>query len=251
VKDNLFGPRTHIEVAKGSVAQNIAYCSKTRDIDVNPNEVVHAFGDVPKDYGDSGIGQAAKVRYERAWNLAKSGDFEEIDADLLIKHYTTLKRIGHDAKLESQGLVDTDSKHEWYYGPSGTGKSYTARSENPDAYLKMCNKWWDGYQGEDVVLIEDFDINHRVLCHHLKIWADRYPFLCEIKTASTKARPKKIIVTSNYHPRDIWTEKTDLDPILRRFQMVHFANEDFRPPVPSTLATSTSAPASPMNSGGN
>ena len=51
------------------------------------------------------------------------------------------------------------------------------------------------YDEHQVVLIEDFDKKHDVLCHHLKIRGDRYPFNVEVKGAGTgHIRPATIIV---------------------------------------------------------
>lgn len=209
---SVVGARAHLEIARGSVEQNVRYCSKEGDYLES--------GERPASQAEKGA--ANKRRYEDAWNAASEGNLDEIDADLRIRHYSTLKRIRMD-KIAERNLEDTLDTMDWYCGPSGTGKSRKARTENPDAYLKMCNKWWDSYIDQEVVLIEDFDVKHAVLVHHLKIWADRYPYLAEIKGGSVKIRPRKIIVTSNYHPSEIWTENSDLEPILRRFHVTKFS----------------------------
>ena len=68
-----------------------------------------------------------------------------------------------------------------------------------DAYIKGNNIWWDGYDGQDVVIIEEMGPK-QINANHMKQWADHYPFSAESKGASVKIRPQKIVVTSNYHP---------------------------------------------------
>lgn len=98
-----------------------------------------------------------------------------------------------------------------------------ARRENPEAFIKNPNKWWDGYAGQEVVIIDDLSKDHERLGYYLKIWADHYPFPGECKGATMQARPKKLVVTSNYHPRDIWDDPSVVEPILRRFKVIHKA----------------------------
>jgi len=115
----------------------------------------------------------------------------------------------------------TELVDEWHYGPTGTGKSRSVRNRYPRAYIKGNNKWWDGYNNQDVVIIEEMGPN-QIGPHHMKLWCDHYPFSAETKGGSVFIRPKKLIVTSNYHPKEIWEGSKDLDPILRRFKLHHY-----------------------------
>ena len=164
-------------------------------------------------------------------------------------------RLDLREELRSSGpvkTIDGPLDNFWFCGRSGTGKSREARLRWPFAYGKNCNKWFCGYDGQATVLIEDFDRKHDVLCHHLKIWADRYPFTAEVKQGNTGTiRPDRIVITSNYHPRDIWHDEGDLEPILRRFKVVNF-DSTFNPPrelppqerhnVPMAFAETFNAP---------
>lgn len=92
----------------------------------------------------------------------------------------------------------------WVYGKPRCGKSQVVRRAYPSLYNKPQNKWWDGYTNEDVVLLDDFDCS--ALGHHLKIWADNYSFVAEVKGSGIKPSYTKFFITSNFMPSDLWAD---------------------------------------------
>lgn len=196
-------PGAHISMAYESTEKGITYCKKEGDF-------------VERGVPPVNPGKREKIKWDQVLKAAQEGNEELIPDQIRFKYPKLIKSHRKFA------TVDTNSQHQWYYGESGTGKSRKAREDHPNAYLKMANKWWDDYNGQEVVIIEDFDQEHACLCHHLKIWGDRYAFPAEIKGGKIDIRPKLIIITSNYHPNQIWYKEQDIEPILRRFHITHF-----------------------------
>lgn len=176
-------------------------------------------GETPVDKGEG-----EKERWEQAREAAKNGDWEAIPADIFIRYIGNLKKIYTEAQPIPEPVQQLD--FHWFYGPTGTGKSLTARRENPDYYLKGINRWWDGYTGQECVIIEEWSPLEpgleKLMGHYLKQWADHHPFQAETKGGMKMIRPPKIIVTSNYSLEDCFHDPNLLDPLKRRFKIHHF-----------------------------
>ena len=110
-----------------------------------------------------------------------------------------------------------------YIGPSGTGKSRAAREAYPQAYWGPKGKWWDGYCGQETVIVDEM-YGHRFSFSELLQLLDRYPFQVETKGGVRQFTSRRIVFTSNQHPEDWYNaERTHQmrwaeNPLYRRLR---------------------------------
>jgi len=209
-------PGAYLAVANGTPQENFAYCSK----EGNYFEV----GTLPtsREEARKRGGQANAARWKGIIDHAEAGDLEWIKSN--DPHaYVQLKPRLESLYAPIITPLDGELRHEWWVGPSGSGKSRLLWELYPDHFAKGINKWWDGYKHEVVVAIEEWSPDNQLTAQSLKKWADRYPFPGEIKGGlMTRLRPTKIIVLSNYTLEQCFPRKEDLDPLKRRFTVVEF-----------------------------
>ena len=157
------------------------------------------------------------------------GRFKEIPAKIQIKHLGNLERI-HRQNLKF--IDQTDVRGVWIWGKPGVGKSHFARQVlgAEGYYPKLNNKWWDGYQSQKVVIMEDVDKETiKFLHHHLKIWSDRWGFIGETKGGAVAPSHRWLVVTSNYSIADILADLEDRElrtAIMRRFTRFEMLSRD-------------------------
>lgn len=247
----------HWEVAKGDDTENFEYCSKSGSYE--------EFGEARSTHS----GKREKKRWRLALDLAKSGTYDDIDPQIQVQFMKNLDYIRDKFQPRLRDLPP-GSKNLWIWGPTRSGKSRRARQifaerYQGEFYNKLQNKWWDHYETHRALpaLIDDLEMEQgKALTAHLKQWLDIYSFKVEYKGGAKDIRPPLIIITSNFHPWDIWGEKPEAwyEPIMQRLDILYVGStpSDVPPPkgpavlilpdVPTTgLAISTNADAVKSN----
>ncbi|ARO38304.1 replicase [Circovirus sp.] len=177
----------HIEKAAGSDIDNQRYCSKAGEIFETGN---------PQSQGKRNDLQSVVDTIQSGTTDIKS---------LASKHPTTFIKYFRGIKEYLRSVVPIQPrffKTEVYYyvGLPGTGKSRTALEEarahaEDSIYYKPRGLWWDGYQQQKCVIIDDFYgwIKYDEM---LKIM-DRYPYQVQVKGGFEEFTTEKLWITTN------------------------------------------------------
>lgn len=130
-----------------------------------------------------------------------------------IEKLIDIKRSGRDADTAPTILI--------YWGESGTGKTRKATEEYPDSYIltkpnKDGNVWFDGYQGEETVILDEFYgwVPYDLLLR----MCDRYPLRVPFKGGYYKFKATRIVFTSNKPWKEWYPNIDDLSAFERRIR---------------------------------
>lgn len=208
-------PQAHFEPRKGTREQARDYCRKEDTRIEGPWEV----GEWKRG------GQGARSDLLEVANAIKEQKTEkEIFEDFPVAYLKFAKGI-----KQAQQLIAPERKDKTevivVLGPTGCGKSSWVREQSPTAYWKQPDsEWWDGYNGRDDVVLDDF---YGWLTFHCMLrLMDRYPLKVQNKGGQVEFNPKRLWITSNKGP-DSWyrkevTEKYDIKALYRRIDKIRY-----------------------------
>jgi hypothetical protein len=232
----LLNEETHVEAMQGPTKQAMKYCTKEGSLCFQKN-----LGFLLDD------DQKVKKRIERAKEVKDKRDeiSREITGDLRTMEPQEFAEKWPTEWLRNRSKCETflaeamgerattwggnlQAKNFWIWGKPGTGKSRWATGHAPpyQTYRKNANKWWDGYSicHHNTVIIEDYPCFPQGDClqHHMKVWADRYPFTGEKKCGHLAVETGRFvfIVTSNYPIEKCFSHQEDVLALKRRFNEI-------------------------------
>lgn len=119
----------------------------------------------------------------------------------------------------------------WIYGQAGVGKSRLFWERHPDGYDLLIpskqgdNVWFERYNGENAILIEDF--GGEIPFKYLLRLIDRHPMKVAVKGTSTQFRSRIIYFTSDVHPLEVnWQANVgDKAQLIRRIDTIIYMGE--------------------------
>lgn len=197
-------PRAHFEPRRGTREQAIAYCSKQETRTCGPYE-----------FGESRAGGQGKRNDLLSLKTAidhgaTEKEIADLDFGAWCRNYRAFERY---RRLQST-QTDRPISVEVLIGPPGSGKSRSALARYPGAYWKPRGLWWDGYERQTVVVIDEYygwlpwDTLLRIL--------DRYPLILETKGGGVNYQATHVVITTNRSPRQWYKPSLPFEALHRR-----------------------------------
>lgn len=211
-----YAPTAHWEVRRGTHDQAKAYCSK---------EETRLSG--PFTYGEEPLGSGTR---SDLISLKRSIDEGKSQLELFEDHFEPMLKYHKGIALYRSLKVPPrteKTKVIVLFGPTGTGKSYHAHTQFPNAASVSPPTeskgpiWFDGYDGNVATIIDEFYgwIRHDTM---LRL-CDAYAYRAPIKGGFVNFNSKYLIITSNQPPSQ-WYDYTKLPdshrPLERRIDLI-------------------------------
>lgn len=199
--------RIHLEQAKASDFSNKTYCSKEGNLILETGK--------PQEQGRrSDITRAIEI-------LKKNQQMSMVLEN--VHNYQACKHAELYLKYKETKTIRPGLKVINIWGASGTGKTRHVYDKHPEVYRPVSYKWWDGYDGHKVVLLDDI---RKDFCkfHQLLNLLDIYPVRVEHKGGSRQLQATTIYITSPRPYVEMWEGRTaeSLDQLSRRItQTIH------------------------------
>lgn len=116
---------------------------------------------------------------------------------------------------------DWETEVRVYWGETGSGKTSRAFREASEPYMHPGGMWFDGYDGQDHVIFDDFGGSEFKITYLLKL-LDRYPMRVPIKGGFVQWKPRIIWITSNIDPNEWYSNArtASVTALFRRFTSI-------------------------------
>lgn len=224
------GQRAHLEKAKGTWADQ-DYClkgeqskaewklDKQQGLNFGKNvDVCRVYGTGPEQGKRTDI---ESFREDLANGLDEVESYERYPG--MMARYPRFRGGYLSALTKKRGSEYRKITCVVHWGPGGTGKSKDAMCNLDGSYKddmfrvpSTTNlKWWDGYAGESIIVLEEFRGNTCTYNRFLEL-LDGHRLALEIKGGSVHACWTKVYITSNQHPDDWWHDYDSSMPEFAR-----------------------------------
>lgn len=146
---------------------------------------------------------------------------KEDHAEAFVKYHAGLSKLVDKEPRNFKPVV------EWIYGPTGVGKTRSVVDKEPSLWISGKNlRWWQGYQDQEAVLIDDFRADFCTFHELLRI-IDRYPYQVEVKGGSVELTAQRMYITSCFHPTEVYETREDIQQLIRRIDVVTHKTDFF------------------------